>query len=123
MEDNRQSSGKGVYDAVVVSNRQIGLTFYKLKLEFSGEGAKAFGEFRAGQFAELDASGAKLPTADKIPEDLADAAHREILLRRPFSFTDVSRHGDKTTADLLYCVVGPATLRMTTLRPSIWLWR
>ena len=116
MEDNRQSPDKGVYDAVVVSNRQIGLTFYKLKLEFSGAGAKAFGEFRPGQFAQLDASAAELPPAEKIPEELADAAQREILLRRPFSFTDVSRHGDKTAADLLYCVVGPATLRMTTLR-------
>lgn len=108
--------GKAVYEAVVVSNRQIGLTFYKLRLEFSGAGAKAFGNFEPGQFVQLDASVADLPAADKIPDELADAAQREILLRRPFSFTDVSKHGDKTTADLLYCVVGPASLRMTTLR-------
>jgi len=92
------------------------LTFYKLRLEFSGAGAKAFGEFRPGQFAQLDTSVAELPAAEKIPEELADAAQREILLRRPFSFTDVSKHGDKATTDLLYCVVGPATLRMTTLK-------
>ena len=116
MEERYQSSGKGVYEAVVVSNRRIGLTFYKLRLEFSGAGAKAFGEFRPGQFLQLDASVAALPPAEKIPEDLADAARREILLRRPFSFTDVTRHGDNTTADLLYCVVGPATLRMTMLK-------
>jgi len=116
MEERNQSSGKGVYEAVVLSNRQIGLTFYKLRLEFSGAGAKAFGEFEAGQFAQLDASVADLPPAEKIPEELADAAQREILLRRPFSFTDVSKHGNKTTADLLYCVVGPATLRMTTFK-------
>jgi len=116
MEEKGKSSGKGVYEAVVLSNRQIGPTFYKLKLEFSGAGAKAFGNFEAGQFAQLDASVADLPPAEKIPEELADAAQREILLRRPFSFTDVSRHGQKTTADLLYCIVGPATLRMTTLK-------
>ena len=114
--DCTSSVGKGVYEAVVVSNRRIGLTFYKLRLEFSGPGSKAFGEFRPGQFVQLDASVGPLPPADEIPEELADAAQREILLRRPFSFTDVSKHGDKTTADLLYCVVGPATLRMATLR-------
>lgn len=117
MEQGNQPSGKGVFDAVVLSNRQIGLTFWKMRLEFSGEGAKVFSRFVPGQFAQLDASTAKLPPAEKIPEELADAAQRQILLRRPFSFTDVSKHGGKTTADLLYCVVGPATLRMTTLRP------
>jgi len=115
-QDSASSVGKGVYEAIVLSNRQIGLTFYKLRLEFSGVGAKAFGEFRPGQFVQLDASVAELPPAERIPEDLADASQREILLRRPFSFTDVTKHGDKTTADLLYCVVGPATLRMTTFK-------
>jgi dihydroorotate dehydrogenase electron transfer subunit len=117
MEHGNQSSGKGMFEAVVLSNRQIGLTFYKLRLELSGAGAVAFSRFRPGQFAQLDATTAELPPADEIPEELADAAQRQILLRRPFSFTDVSKHGDKTTAELLYCVVGPATLRMTTLRP------
>jgi dihydroorotate dehydrogenase electron transfer subunit len=37
------------------------------------------------------------------------------LLRRPFSFADVTVKGDKTLADILYCVVGPGSLRMTTL--------
>ncbi|MBN2137774.1 MAG: dihydroorotate dehydrogenase electron transfer subunit [Sedimentisphaerales bacterium] len=109
-------AGKGVFEAVVVSNRQIGDTFWKVVLEFSGEGAEAFGGFQPGQFVQLDASEAQLPPADKIPEELADAAQRDILLRRPFSFTDVTRHGNKVAAELLYCVVGPATLRMTTLK-------
>jgi dihydroorotate dehydrogenase electron transfer subunit len=100
---------------IVTSNRRIGERFYKLKLEFSGHGAEAFKKFKPGQFAQLDLSTAALPSPDNIPEDLADASARQILLRRPFSFTDVTAHKDKTIAELLYCVVGPATLRMTSL--------
>jgi len=109
------SAGRGLYSAVVSSNRQIGERFYKLKLEFSGSGAKAFSKFKPGQFAQLDLSTTALPEPSSIPEDLADASRRQILLRRPFSFTDVTIQKDKTIAELLYCVVGPATLRMTTL--------
>jgi len=108
-------SAKGVFEAVVSANKQIGSRFGKLKLTFSGDGAKIFIGFRPGQFAELDLTNTALPSPEKIPPDLIDASGRNILLRRPFSFTDVTTHGDKTIADLLYCVVGPASLRMTTL--------
>jgi dihydroorotate dehydrogenase electron transfer subunit len=84
-------------------------------LEFSGPGAEAFAKFRPGQFAQLNLSGTALPPAERIPQELVDAARREILLRRPFSFADVTVRPDTTRAELLYCVVGPATLRMTTL--------
>jgi len=63
----------------------------------------------------LDLCGAALPRAEAIPEGLVDKAQRGILLRRPFSFCDVSEHKEKTRVDILYCVVGPASLRMTTL--------
>jgi len=106
---------RGLFSAVVSSNRQIGERFYKLKLEFSGSGAKAFSKFKPGQFAQLDLFTTALPSPDSVPEDLADASRRQILLRRPFSFTDVTMQKDKTIAELLYRVVGPATLRMTTL--------
>jgi len=115
MSDERTATAKGEFDAVVSSNKQIGVHFYKLRLEFSGAGAEAFDGFGPGQFVQLDVSGAALPAVEQIPEHLKDAAGRKILLRRPFSFTDVARDGDKTVAELLYCVVGPATLRMTTL--------
>jgi dihydroorotate dehydrogenase electron transfer subunit len=111
----RIKSAQGVFTVVVSSNKQIGPRFHKLNLVFSGEGARAFSDFRPGQFAELDISGIALPAPEKIPPDLLDASSRNILLRRPFSFTDVTIHGDKTVADLLYCVVGPASLRMITL--------
>jgi len=115
MTKNRSSANKGVFCAAVCANKQIEQRFYRLKLEFSGAGAEAFGNFKSGQFAELDLCDTALPPAKNIPEDLSDAAGRKILLRRPFSFTDVTTEGDKTLVDILYCVVGPATLRMTTL--------
>ena len=112
------TSVKGMFEAVVNSNKQIGYRFYKLKLTFSGDGAKAFADFKPGQFLEIDVSNIALPPQENIPADLLDASSRNILLRRPFSCTDVATHGDKTTADILYCVLGPATLRMTTIKPE-----
>lgn len=111
----KNRSTRGAFEAVVSSNKQIGSRFFKLKLTFSQDGAKAFAGFRPGQFAELDVSNVALPSTEKIPSDLRDVSGRNILLRRPFSFTDVTTHGDKTIVELLYCVVGPASLRMTTL--------
>jgi dihydroorotate dehydrogenase electron transfer subunit len=115
MSEEYPSSAKGVFEAIVSSNKKIGHRFYKLRLEFSEAGAGAFADFSPGQFAELDLSSAALPPPEAIPENLHDTAERSILLRRPFSFTDVTTDKDKTFADLLYCVVGPSTLRMTTL--------
>jgi dihydroorotate dehydrogenase electron transfer subunit len=112
------TTNKGIFSATVKANRQVGHRFYRLALEFSGAGAEAFAEFKPGQFAQLDLSSAALPPAEAIPEDLADVARREILLRRPFSFADVTTRADKTVAEVLYSVVGPATLRMTTLSPG-----
>lgn len=115
MSEKNPSSDKGQFCAKVRANKQIGRRFYRLDLEFIGEGAKAFAKFRPGQFAEFDLSGTALPPTERIPEDLADVCQRNILLRRPFAFVDVNADKDKTSAKMLYCVVGPASLRMTTL--------
>ena len=111
----QSSSNRGAFNAVVTSNRQIGQRLYRLRLEFSGAGTESFSKLKPGQFAQLDVSGTALPPMEKIPEDLRDACSRKILLRRPFSFTDVETQGNKTFVDLLYRVVGPASVRMTTL--------
>ena len=108
-------ASKGAFRAVVSANRRIGERFYRLGLDFEGAAAEAFAGARPGQFAQLDLCGAGLPTAEKIPEELADSARRKILLRRPFSFCDVNTKDNKTSVEILYCVVGPASLRMTTL--------
>ena len=112
------SSKRGVFEAVICSNRQIGPGFYRLKLEFFNDGAKTFANFEPGQFAELDLSKIALPFPEFIPEKLRDVAGRNILLRRPFSFCEVTFEYDRTFAELLYCVIGPSTLRMTTLSPG-----
>jgi len=107
---------KGPFWAKVCGHKQTGKTFYKLSLELSGEGAKAFSQTRPGQFVEIDLSTIALPPIEAIPEEFAQRSKRGILLRRPFSFCDVITKKDKTIAEILYGVVGPASLRMTTLK-------
>jgi dihydroorotate dehydrogenase electron transfer subunit len=104
-----------MFEAQVISNRRIGPGFHRLRLQFTQDGARAFANFEPGQFAQFDLSETALPSPDAVPEELRDAAGRKILLRRPFSFAEVTTDGDKTFAELLYCVVGPATIRMMTL--------
>jgi len=106
---------KGVFTAKVAGNEHVAGMFYRLKLQLCGSGAQAFGKTQPGQFAELDLSCARLPAKKDIPEQLADCSQRNILLRRPFSFCDIESKGSLVFAEILYCVVGPATLRMTTL--------
>lgn len=115
MSEECSSSAKGMFEAQVISNRRIGTGFYRLRLEFTQDGARAFAKFEPGQFAQFDLSKTALPSPDAVPEELRDSSGRKILLRRPFSFAEVTPAGDKTFAELLYCVVGPATVRMTTL--------
>jgi len=109
---------KGIFTATVLSNRRIGECFYTMDLEFAGAAAKAFAEFRPGQFLQVDVSTLGLPSEDRIPPQLRDTCRRSVLLRRPFSLADVTVKSDKTTAELLYCALGPASVRMTTLAAS-----
>ncbi len=106
---------RGTFTATVTSNRRIGEYFYKMELEFTGAGARAFADFRPGQFLQIDVSQVGLPPGPRIPPHLRDACKRNVLLRRPFSLADVTAEDDRTTAELLYCVLGPASARMTTL--------
>jgi dihydroorotate dehydrogenase electron transfer subunit len=112
---NSSSANKGVFSATIRANKKFGRRFYIMSLEFSGTGAKAIAGSQPGQFVELDLCSTALPGAKDIPEDLADKAQRNILLRRPFSFADVTVKNNKTLGEILYCVVGPGSLRMTTL--------
>ena len=109
---------KGDFLATVKANKQIGETFYRLTLEFTDIAAQAFAKTIPGQFAQLDISNVALPPAEKIPPELLDKSDRQILLRRPFSFCNLTNKNNKTSAEILYCVLGPATLRMTTLSPG-----
>jgi dihydroorotate dehydrogenase electron transfer subunit len=115
MTHTHASRTKGLHTATVLSNVRAGECFWKMQLRFSGEAAQSFAKFRPGQFIQFDASELAIPPIETIPPELQDGARRNVLLRRPFSFSDVTVEGDTTTADLIYCIVGPASLRMTTL--------
>lgn len=110
-----KSGDKGPFEAVVRANEQIGEMFHRLTLDFDGTAAEAFAKTSPGQFAQFDLSRTAVPKQAELPEELADMPDRNILLRRPFSFCDIDTKDGKTTAKVLYEVVGPATLRMTTL--------
>jgi len=107
---------KGPFEGRVRANEQIGDRFYRIDIAFGGKGGEAFRATAPGQFAEIDLSGCALPRAEAIPADLRDKSEREVLLRRPFSFCDVFSDSVETIVEMLYCVVGTASLRMTTLR-------
>ena len=113
--ENQQPPTKGPFEAKVSFNKKIIEGFYRMGLQFTGAGAEAFGGTRPGQFAEFDLSNVALPAPEAIPEDLKDIAAKKILLRRPFSFAKVQKDKGTTNAEIIYCVLGPATLRMTSL--------
>lgn len=106
---------KGQFEATVLFNRPLRKCFNRMGLQFTGDAAEAFAKTRPGQFAQFDVSTVPLPSQDAIPEELKDIAAKQILLRRPFSFARLVKEPDKTTVEVVYCVLGPATLRMTTL--------
>jgi dihydroorotate dehydrogenase electron transfer subunit len=110
---------KGVFTAEVLSNQQIRECYYRLNLELDPIGSRLFEEVLPGQFLEIDLSSLSLPPKRQIPASLRDAADRQVLLRRPFSFSDVvvtpTQDGPRVKLEILYCVLGPATLRMMTL--------
>lgn len=135
---------KGPFEATVLFNKPLHQKFYRLGLQFAGAGAEAFAKTRPGQFAQFDISNVALPAPEMIPDDLKDEAARQILLRRPFSFARVAKEASSPThpvagqatqpkpassgvgpsthigagkiiVEVVYCVLGPATLRMTTL--------
>jgi dihydroorotate dehydrogenase electron transfer subunit len=127
---------KGPFEATVLFNKPLRQKFYRLGLQFAGPGAEAFIKTRPGQFAQFDLSNISLPATEAIPEELQDEAARQILLRRPFSFARVAKEvvssvhpapghpahpkpvssgAGKIIVEVVYCVLGPATLRMTTL--------
>ena len=112
------TSKKRLFTANVVSNKTVRPGFCKLRLEFDAAGAQAFDGVMPGQFAEIQLSQTALPSEEKIPDDLADRAARQIILRRPFSFSQVDNLNGKIYVEILYCVLWPGRLRMTTLSTS-----
>ena len=111
---------KGVFHAEVLSNQQIRHCYYRLNLQFDACGSRLFQHVVPGQFLQLDLSSVSQPDYKQIPEYLKDASARGVMLRRPFSFSDVvvtpSSDGPTVKVEILYCVLGPATIRMMSLK-------
>ena len=100
---------KGPFEATVLFNKPLHQKFYRLGLQFTGPGAEAFAKTRPGQFAQFDVSNIALPAPETIPDDLKDAATKQILLRRPFSFARVA----KEVIPPAHPVAGPDSYRQT----------
>ena len=113
-------SKKGIFLARVLSNQQIRRCYYRLDLQLDVEGSDLFKGIVPGQFLELDLSSVSLPNASVIPDHLKDSSQRPVLLRRPFSFSDVTvtqdSNGTSVKVQILYCVLGPASIRMMNLK-------
>jgi dihydroorotate dehydrogenase electron transfer subunit len=116
--ETTESGKKGIFKAHVLGNQQIRQCYYRLDLQLDAEGSKLFSNVLPGQFLELDLSNVSLP--NDIPDHLKDASQRLVLLRRPFSFSDVTikrdQKGISVNVQILYCVLGAATVRMMNLK-------
>ncbi|MHC4291203.1 MAG: dihydroorotate dehydrogenase electron transfer subunit [Planctomycetota bacterium] len=118
--ENEKAVNKGIFEAEVLSNQQIRQCYYRLNLQFDAKGSRLFENVAPGQFSELDLSNVSLPETSMIPIHLRDTSAKQILLRRPFSFSDIVvsplTEGCCVKAEILYCVLGPATVRMMSLK-------
>ena len=107
---------KKLFNSTVTGNIAIRPRIYRLSLKLQDHAAAAFASAQPGKFAELQLSNVALPPAENLPADLLDLSQRNIILRRPFSFRSIeSASQTETNVDIVYSVLGPATLRMTTL--------
>jgi dihydroorotate dehydrogenase electron transfer subunit len=118
MTTTTQTARKGDYRAAIAFNDCIARDIYRMGLLFTGPASDAYARLQPGQFAELDLSRTGIPPADKIPAHLEDKLQRQIILRRPFSFSNAVQTEKGVVAELIYAALGPATLRMTTVQPG-----
>ena len=116
MKNTCSDKTRGLCTAEVLANTLVNGKFYLLKLKLSGGAAKIFANAVPGQFIELSVDNLARPAETAIPERLIDKSQRNIILRRPFSFADVLIMPNFVQLDIMYSVLGPATLRMTTVR-------
>ena len=110
---------KTMFTARVQSNEPVGRCYHKMTIELDKAGSEAFIDLVPGQFAEFDLRNLSLPPKEAIPAELADVSQRQVILRRPFSFYDSTTIQNTSPPiirlGILYWILGPVTLRMTTL--------
>lgn len=110
---------KAVLKPTVLANQPVGPCFYRMELIFNGGDAEIIKQALPGQFAELRVDNLAFPEKLPVTEKLFNPDRRP-MLRRPFSFSSVredSRTG-QTVGEILYCVLGSATARMTTVKTN-----
>lgn len=107
---------KGRFVAEVKANTALTPSHHRLLLVLKDAAAEAFAATIPGQFAQFDTSDLALPVLEKIHPHLRETAGKKVLLRRPLSFAGVTRESSgEIILEVLFCIVGPATLRMSTL--------
>lgn len=107
---------KGIFNATVLQNRILGDKFFRITLELEKKANFVFKTAAPGQFIQIDISKFALPAEKYISKHLCDSSQRSIILRRPFSFADINCSNESVVLEILYSVLGPATLRMKTLK-------
>jgi len=116
---DKLSQAKGMFWATVLSNQQIRTCYNRIIIELGADAVPFFQSVIPGQFVMLDLTQTALPAQEKIPDALKDTVRRQLILRRPFSFSDVSvgqgENGPVVKLEIMYCVLGPSTVRMTSL--------
>ena len=113
--DCNKTKGKaGAFTASVVYNMPVGDRYFRLSMAFDGCGADAFAKARAGQFLEIQVENLSIPSCSS--PQLKEAATRNPILRRPFSFVDIFQESGKTIVDIMYCVIGAGTVRLSSLQ-------
>ncbi len=116
--DTRRPFGPVDVVVKVLRNTQTFGRHWILSVQVPPRSSRPFSRFQPGQFVMLDLSHTAMPD---YKHDLLDPncpKDKHIILRRPFSPMDVRMDHGSIHMDLLYRVVGPATARMTTLRPD-----
>lgn len=110
------SSGCADIYATVARNQPACERYWQILLRLPKQAQALYAHFTPGQFVLLDLRNLGVP--DEVPSDLVHKADRSVILRRPFSPMQVQCGPDGVEIELLYKVVGPATIRMTSLRPG-----
>lgn len=111
MKSQKKGQTKADFSCKVVFNQAISPCFYKLRVKFESSANLILVDTIPGQFCEIKVDNLAKPLTGE--NHIAD---KNIILRRPFSFLDVQEDKDGLYyAEILYCVLGEGTKRMTSL--------
>jgi dihydroorotate dehydrogenase electron transfer subunit len=102
-------SEKAEIKANIISNKAIGPCFCKLSLRIPEQYHPIMSRFLPGQFAQVAIENLGSPANPRF-------SPRQSVLRKPFSFSSVEITKNHIIAHILYCVLGPGSEKMTTIK-------